>query len=68
MLTSSQVSYKEIGVFKMLRLPIDLFNKSLKIQIRNANMNFFNIKVIQSFHKVWLTVNTNSACTEQTIH
>lgn len=44
MLTSSQVSYKEIGVSEMLRLPIDLFNKSLKIQIPNANMNFFHIK------------------------
>lgn len=50
----------------MLRLPTDLFNKSLKIQIGNANTNFFNIKVIQSFHEVCLTVNTNSACTEQT--
>lgn len=50
----------------MLRLPIDLFNKSLKIQIWNANINSFNIKVIQSFHKVCLTANTNSAYTEQT--
>lgn len=44
MLTSSQVSYKEIGVFEMLRLAIDLFNKSLEVQIPNANTNFFNIK------------------------
>lgn len=33
MLTSSEVSYKEISIFEMLRFPIDLFNKSLKIQI-----------------------------------
>lgn len=64
MLTSLQVSYKEIGVFEMLRLPTDLFNKSLKIQTPNANMNL-TLK-IQSFHEVCLTVNTNSACTEQT--
>lgn len=44
MLTSSQVIYKEIDVFEMLRLPIDLFNKSVEVQLPKANIIFFNIK------------------------
>lgn len=46
MLTTSQVSYKKIGVFEMLRLQAGLVNSSLDIQIQNANAKLFNIKVI----------------------